>query len=95
MDGRVPLPRQLSRANAYTARAVVRYVAEHPGSSNKAIAHGVEVWHLEQISRLLSRLERTGLLAKRAGGAGRPNAWTLTPYGQQVVELLARHSPRR
>lgn len=84
----VLIPRQLSRPNAYSARAVLRYVAANPGISNKGVASGAGIEHLGQVSTLLARLERAGVLIKRAGGAGRPNAWKLSRYGEQVVSLL-------
>jgi hypothetical protein len=41
-----------------------------------------------QISRLLARLERLELLRNTGGEAqGGPNAWELTPRGQEIVSL--------
>jgi AcrR family transcriptional regulator len=85
---RVPIPKQLHHARASRARACVLYVAENPGASNKKIANGIGIKHLGQASTLLSRLERLEVLTKRAGGAGRPNAWTLSPHGEEIVRSL-------
>jgi AcrR family transcriptional regulator len=85
---RVPVPRQLHHARANRARACVLYVAENPGASNKKIAKDIGIKHLGQASTLLSRLERLEVLTKRAGGAGRPNAWTLSPRGEEIVRSL-------
>jgi len=43
-----------------------------------------------QISELLSRLERLGLLRNVGDGhaKGEPNAWTLTPTGAWVAQSL-------
>jgi AcrR family transcriptional regulator len=70
----------------------------HPGASNKAIAAGIGVPHLGQVSELLARLARGGLLRKHAGGAGRPNQWWLIPHGEQIAQALvttALHMHRR
>jgi AcrR family transcriptional regulator len=85
---RVPIPKQLHHARASRARACVLYIAENPGASNKKIARGIGIKHLGQASTLLSRLERLEVLTKRAGGAGRPNAWTLSPQGEEIVRSL-------
>jgi AcrR family transcriptional regulator len=89
-DPYAPIPKQLSRPNAHRARAAIRYLAENPGASNQAVAQGVGVSHLGQISRLLARLKHSGLLVKQAGGAGRPNAWKLSPQGEDVARALER-----
>ncbi len=43
-----------------------------------------------QISKLLTRLQRLGLVENRGGGAARgaPNAWTLTGRGRAVEGTL-------
>jgi AcrR family transcriptional regulator len=82
------VPRVLLAPTAHRARAVVRYLAEHPGASNRRIAAGVGIPHIGQISELLARLDRAGLLDKHAGRAGRPNAWTLSPHGARAVQAL-------
>lgn len=89
-DLRVPIPKQLHHARARRARACVLYVAEHPGASNQKIATGIGIRHLGQASTLLARLEGLEVLTKRAGGAGRPNAWTLSPHGEEIVRSLKR-----
>jgi AcrR family transcriptional regulator len=82
------VPKLLLHASARRVRACLRYVARHPGASNRDVALGVGVAHHGQISTLLARLERCGLLVKRAGGAGRPNAWSLSTQGQEFVGWL-------
>lgn len=84
----VTLPKALSHPNSFRARACILYLAEHSDASNQAIAAGINLRHHGQMSSLLRRLEREGLLAKRAGGAGYPNAWRLTPDGAQVARAL-------
>jgi phage tail tape-measure protein len=89
-DPRVPVPKQLHHARASRARECMLYIAEHPGVSNQKIAAGVGIKHLGQASALLARLEGLGVLVKQAGGAGRPNAWELSPRGKDVVRALTR-----
>jgi AcrR family transcriptional regulator len=89
-EHRVPIPRQLDHARASRARACVLYVAEHPGASNQKIATGIGIRHLGQASTLLARLEEIEVLTKRAGGAGRPNAWTLSTHGEEIARSLKR-----
>jgi AcrR family transcriptional regulator/DNA-binding MarR family transcriptional regulator len=65
---------------------VLTVVAEQPGASNREIATEAGVSDQGQISKLLSRLEGLGLIENTSPGhtAGEPNAWRLTPRGQQV-----------
>jgi hypothetical protein len=48
----------------------------------------VGVTHHGQISTLLARLERRGMFVKVAGGAGRPNAWSVSARGLEVAKWL-------
>jgi AcrR family transcriptional regulator len=94
----VQLPAALNHPGAYRARSCMMFIAANPGASNKQIAEGIDVPHLGQVSELLARLARGGLLHKHAGGAGRPNKWWLTPHGEQLAQVLKvseRHIDRR
>ncbi len=84
----VSIPKELRHGSAQRRRLCLAYVAEHPGASNQAIAAGIDLSHLGQTSTALSRLNEAGLLIKRAGLPGRPNAWSLSPYGEQVARLF-------
>ncbi len=78
------------RVTYRTARAL-ECIAERPGLSNRAVADCVGISDRGQISRLLARLERLGLTANDAGDGhlrGEPNAWKLTPVGQQLAQRL-------
>ncbi len=88
VEPRVQIPKEIRHARAQRRRLCLTYIAENPGASNQAIAVGIKLSHLGQLSTALSRLDRMGLLVKRAGGAGRPNAWWLSPYGEQVARAL-------
>ena len=50
-----------------------------------------------QISKLLRRLERLGLLVNTGAGhaKGEPNAWALTDKGQQVTHSIRMHARDR
>ena len=89
----VQLPATLRHPGAYRARSCVTFIAAHPAASNKQIAAGIDVPHLGQVSELLARLARGGLLRKQAGGAGRPNQWWLTAQGEQIAQALAAKRP--
>ncbi len=86
--GDTQIPAELRAPGAYRMRASFLYIAEHPGASNQEVATGIKLRHLGQMSKLLARLESLGLLTKRVGGAGRPNAWLLTHRGEHVVRIL-------
>ena len=80
----VEVPSILRHASAHRMRECVRYLAENPEASNQAVAAGIGISHSGQVSMLLARLHDAGLLVKDCGGAGRPNAWCLSPYGAEV-----------
>jgi AcrR family transcriptional regulator len=82
------IPTELRAPSAYRMRASFLYIAEHPGASNQGVAAGIKLRHLGQTSKILARLESLDLLTKRAGGAGRPNAWSLTRRGEHVARTL-------
>lgn len=84
----VSIPKEVRHARADRLRLCLAYIAENPGVSNQTIASGIELSHLGQTSTALSRLNKVGLLRKQAGGAGLPNAWWLTPQGEQVLRAL-------
>ncbi len=84
----VELPGMLRHAGAHRMRSCLRYVAEHPGASNQAVAASIGISHAGQTSVLLTRLHDGGLLVKQRGAPGRPNAWSLSPYGAEVARAL-------
>ncbi|HET7054769.1 MAG TPA: TetR/AcrR family transcriptional regulator [Solirubrobacterales bacterium] len=85
----VEVPDMLRHRSAHRLRSCMRYLAAHPGASNKAVAVGIGVAHGGQVSAMLSRLNAAGLLAKQCGGAGRPNSWRLSPRGEAAAEKLS------
>jgi AcrR family transcriptional regulator len=98
-SSRAPSPQPPSPANplaglnmriTYRTLQVLAVIANVPGASNRQIADGAGVHDQGQISKLLTRLERLGLIHNTGAGQakGEPNAWTLTPQGQQVEQAL-------
>jgi DNA-binding IclR family transcriptional regulator len=87
------LPATLANPGARRARECLLFLAEQGGRglspSNREIAVGIGVAHLSQISRLLAHLAEEGLVVKRSEGAGKRNAWRLTPRGQEIARGLA------
>ena len=74
----------------YRTARVLEGVAERPGASNREVAERAGIHDPGQVSKLLARLERLGLLANTGEGhaKGEPNAWSLTPKGTRVVQRL-------
>jgi AcrR family transcriptional regulator len=70
----------------YRTLRVLSTIAGIPGASNRDIADHAGVKDQGQISKLLTRLERLGLIHNTGTGAprGEPNAWRLTTKGQQI-----------
>jgi AcrR family transcriptional regulator len=82
------LPGPLRDPRSFRARQCVVYIAAHPGASNRQIGDGIGLDHRGQVSALLQRLSRLGLLSKTAGRPGQANSWRPTHRGQQVARLL-------
>jgi AcrR family transcriptional regulator len=91
-----PLEGVRMRLTYRTAR-VLEGVAEYPGASNRMVADYAGVVDPGQISKLLARLERVGLLVNTGEGhtRGEPNAWRLTPKGEQVARSIRVYAPGR
>ncbi len=76
----------------------VAQLAERGSSpSNRMVADYAGISDPGQVSKLLARLERVGLVANASGGhaKGEPNAWSLTAKGRTVVQSLHVHTPAR
>jgi len=78
--------RGLKMRLTYRTVRVLAAVAANPGSSNRAIAADAGIVDQGQISKLLARLRKLGLI-ENGGDAqtGTPNAWTLAPRGERVL----------
>jgi len=86
--GGVEIPALLLDPRAHRARACVRYLAAHSEASNGEVAEAVGVAHRTQMSALLVRLQRAGIVAKRPSRPGGANAWSLTQQGRRVADEL-------
>ncbi len=78
----------------YRTVRVLMAVAEHPGASNRQVGVASGMNDQGQISKLLSRLHRLGLIANDTAGPakGAPNAWTLTPKGERIEGAIGVRS---
>ncbi len=96
-SARDPLADVNLRLTHRTAR-VLEGIAELSGRgsdpSNRQVATFAGVIDPGQISKLLRRLERLGLLLNTGAGhaKGEPNAWALTLKGERVTEGIRVHS---
>jgi AcrR family transcriptional regulator len=81
--------KDLNMRLTYRTMRVLAAVAAHPGGSNRVIARAAGVGDQGQISKLLMRLRKLGLLENTgAPGKGEANAWTLSAQGAQIERLL-------
>jgi AcrR family transcriptional regulator len=85
----------------YRTARVLEGVAELGGRgsapNNREVAQRAGIQDQGQVSKLLARLERLGLLANTGEGhpKGEPNAWSLTPKGRKVAQSIHAHTPHR
>ncbi len=78
----------------YRTVRTLEAVGDLEGASNRAVGERAGVHDPGQISKLLSRLERLGLLVNRGAGVhtkGEPNAWALTSKGRRLAHSLRLH----
>ncbi len=82
-----------STRSAPRRAAVLAYIAQNPGASNREIAIGAGAIDEGQVSKLLSRAEFLGLVVDRRSPhtPGAPRQWHLTPQG----ELIGAEAPSR
>jgi AcrR family transcriptional regulator len=78
----------------YRTVRVLMAIADQPNASNRVIADTAEIKDQGQISKLLGRLERAGMVANSGlgPGLGAPNSWTLTTNGRQVAHSIRTHT---
>jgi AcrR family transcriptional regulator len=78
----------------YRTVRVLTAVADTPGGSNRHVAEAAGISDPGQISRLLRRLHRLGLIENTGGGLARgaPNAWLLSERGREVHAALQRQT---
>ncbi len=104
-EGARPAPERRSRSRAsstdplrdlemrltYRTVRVLLSIAASPGASNREVGAAAGIEDQGQISKLLSRLEKLGLIENSGAGQvrGAPNAWALTKKGLEVEQLVA------
>ncbi|MGH2903123.1 MAG: MarR family transcriptional regulator [Solirubrobacteraceae bacterium] len=86
---RVPHRVRLTVLTHHVLSAVAELSADGHNPSNREIARAAGVKDEGQISKLLSRLVRQGLLWNTAGETACPNAWRLTPRGAKLVASVS------
>jgi AcrR family transcriptional regulator/DNA-binding MarR family transcriptional regulator len=76
----------------YRTIRVLSAVAAQPGASNRQIGEAAEIVDQGQVSKLLQRLERLGLLVNTWSGQerGMANVWELTPLGAEIERATGR-----
>jgi AcrR family transcriptional regulator len=75
----------------YRTMRVLLAIGSHPRASNRQVGRAAGIEDPGQISKLLARLARIGLIANAGAGApkGAPNSWTLTPKGTGIRDAIA------
>ena len=88
------VPMRLTYRTSRVLEGVAELAGRGSGPSNRQVADYAEIDDPGQVSKLLRRLERLGLLANSGLGhaKGEPNAWRLTPKGELVARSIRAHS---
>jgi AcrR family transcriptional regulator len=82
---------ELGMRVTYRTMRVLYAVGEQPGASNRAVGHAAGIEDQGQISKLLARLARLGLIENTGDGAkGAPNAWSLTERGEGLSQAVGQ-----
>lgn len=91
-----PLASLAMRLTYRTVRVLLA-LADHPGASNRLIGDEAGITDQGQISKLLSRLQRIGLIenTEMHPGKGVPNSWAITPNGHRVIATIRAHTQGR
>ncbi len=89
-----PPPASLARLDmrlTYRTIRVLQAIVEHPGASNRQVGRTAGMEDPGQISKLLARLQRIGLIENTTLplAKGAANAWALTARGAEVQRTIA------
>lgn len=86
--------RELDMRLTYRTVRVIMAIAGSPGASNREVGEAAGIEDQGQISKLLTRLERLGLIENNGAGQARgaPNAWRLTARGLEVERAINRQT---
>jgi AcrR family transcriptional regulator/DNA-binding MarR family transcriptional regulator len=99
-DRRTPPPanplHDLGMRLTYRTIRVLLSVATHPGCSNRELGTAAEIGDQGQISKLLTRLQKLGLIENTGAGhaRGAPNAWRLTDRGTEIQHAITQQTNR-
>jgi AcrR family transcriptional regulator len=90
------VPSEFGIRMTYRTMRVLVVIGERPGLSNLEVAERAGVLDQGQISKLLARLGRLGLVENTGEGAprGAANAWRLTREGMDLKRAVTRVSRR-
>ena len=85
------------RLNHHRTQRVLKVIGREPGLSNRGVALHAGVKDEGQMSRLVSRLERLGLIedTQGAGSVMTSKAWRLTASGEELERVLTHETPAR
>jgi AcrR family transcriptional regulator/DNA-binding MarR family transcriptional regulator len=80
----------------YRTVRVMAAIAANRGASNRVIGDASGVGDQGQISKLLARLQRLGLVenARADPSKGAPNVWMLTKQGEEVADVIVTGGAR-
>lgn len=86
--------RHLNLRLTYRTARVLEFIALAPGANNRRIGAHAGITDQGQISKLLTRLARVGLVENTGMGQakGGANAWHLTVTGSELVAAIGRKS---
>ena len=88
------IPMRLTYRTSRVLEGVAELVGRGSPPSNREVGDYAGIQDPGQVSKLLRRLERLGLLANSSLGhaKGEPNAWRLTSKGERVAQSIRAHS---
>ncbi len=81
----------------YRTARVLSAIDDYPGASNREVAERAGILDQGQISKLLARLQESGLIEK-AGEArtrGAPNSWRMTERGRALMQTAGMRAAVR
>jgi AcrR family transcriptional regulator len=88
------VPMRLTYRTSRVLEGVAELAGRGSAPSNREVGDYAGIQDPGQVSKLLRRLERLGLLANSGAGhsKGEPNAWRLTDQGELVARSIRAHS---
>jgi hypothetical protein len=89
--------REVPMRLTYRTARVLEVTAQNPGASNRVVGEHAGIYDQGQVSKLLARLQRLGLLENTGAGhaKGERNEWRLTSLGESVARHLSLGSKLR